>query len=81
MIVYLKYPELCLPIFGFIPATHSVCMYVWITPEIIDMKEEKRKYKNSNNVKHQQGYKTLKKLIIRKSKEGKEKYLEENKRK
>jgi len=41
------------------------------------MIEERRKYKNSNTVEYQRRYRTLRNLIIRKSKEAKEKYLEE----
>lgn len=45
----------------------------WITLEIVEIKKERRKYKNSNTVEHEKGYKTLRNLIIRKSKETKEK--------
>lgn len=48
----------------------------WITPEIIGMIEDRRKYENSNKAEHQQKYRTLKNLITRKSKETKEKYIE-----
>ncbi|KAL4125923.1 hypothetical protein QTP88_010160 [Uroleucon formosanum] len=48
----------------------------WITPEIIEMIEERRKYKNLNTDEYQKRYRTLRNLIIRKSKAAKEKYLE-----
>ncbi|XP_025425707.1 craniofacial development protein 2-like [Sipha flava] len=48
----------------------------WITPEIIEMIEERRKYKNLNTNEYQKRYRTLRNLIIRKSKTAKEKYLE-----
>lgn len=44
----------------------------WITPEIIEIIENRRKHKNLNTVEHQRRYNTLRNLIIRKSKE---KYL------
>lgn len=49
----------------------------WITTEIVSMIKEKRKYKSSNSAEGQGRYKVLKNLIIRKSREAKEKYLEE----
>jgi len=49
----------------------------WIAPEIVGLIGERRKYKNLNTVEHQRTYQALRNLIIRKSKEAKEKYLEE----
>lgn len=48
----------------------------WITPEIIEMIEERRKYTNLNTDEYQKRYRTLRNLIIRKSKVATEKYLE-----
>lgn len=42
------------------------------------MIEERRKYKNSNTDEYQRKYRTLRNLIMRKSKAAKEKYLERN---
>lgn len=43
----------------------------WITPEIIEMIEERRKYKNLNTDEYQKRYRILSNLIIRKSKAAK----------
>jgi len=50
----------------------------WITAEIVNLIEERRKYKILNSTEGQERYKALRNLVIRKSKEAKEKYLEEN---
>ncbi|VVC43972.1 Reverse transcriptase domain [Cinara cedri] len=50
----------------------------WITAEIVNLIEERRKYKNLNSTKVQKRYRALTNLVIRESKEAKEKYLEEN---
>ncbi|XP_008180216.1 craniofacial development protein 2-like [Acyrthosiphon pisum] len=49
----------------------------WITMEIVNMIEERRKYKSSSSIDGQEKYRVLRNLIIRKSREAKEKYLEE----
>ncbi|KAE9522192.1 hypothetical protein AGLY_017452 [Aphis glycines] len=50
----------------------------WITAEVVNLIEERRKYKNLNRTEGQKRYRSLRNLIIRKSKEAKEKYLEVN---
>lgn len=50
----------------------------WITAEIVNLIEERRKYKNLNSTEGQKMYGALRNLVIRKSKEAKEKNLEEN---
>jgi len=45
----------------------------WITTEIVKMIEERRKYKGSNSIDGQERYRVLRNLIIRKSREAKEK--------
>lgn len=47
----------------------------WITEEIIEFINE-RKYKNQYNIKSQQNYKRIKNIIQSKSKEAKEKWLD-----
>jgi len=47
----------------------------WITAEIVNMIEVRRKYKNLNSTEGQKMYRALRNLVIRKSKEAKEKYL------
>lgn len=49
----------------------------WITTEIVNMIEERRKYKSSNSTERQERYRVLRNLVIRKSREAKEKFLEE----
>lgn len=49
----------------------------WITAEIISMIKERRKVKNGNTLEYKLKYRKLSNLTIQKSKELKEKYLEE----
>lgn len=49
----------------------------WITTEIVNMIEEIRKFKSLNSIDGQEKYRVLRNLIIKKSREAKEKYLEE----
>lgn len=49
----------------------------WITMEIVNMIEERRKYKSSSSIDRQEKYRVLSNLIIRKSRETKGKYLVE----
>jgi len=49
----------------------------WITIEIVNMIEERRKLKNETTLEHKWKYRELRNLVVRKSKEAKKKYLEE----
>ncbi len=49
----------------------------WITAEILSMIEERRKLKNGTTLESQRKYRELRNLVIRKSKEAKEIFLEE----
>ena len=48
----------------------------WITEEIIELINERRKYKNQINIESQQNYKRIRNVIQRKAKESKEKWLD-----
>ncbi|CAI6343800.1 unnamed protein product [Macrosiphum euphorbiae] len=48
----------------------------WITEEIIELINERRKYKNQNNIDSQQNYKHIRNIIQRKAKEAKKKGLD-----
>jgi maltooligosyltrehalose synthase len=48
----------------------------WIIEEIIELMNEKRKYKNQNNIENQQNYKCIRNVIQRKAKKSKEKWLD-----
>jgi hypothetical protein len=48
---------------------------LWIIEEIIELINERRKYKNQNNIENQQNYKRIRNAIQRKAKEAKEKWL------
>jgi hypothetical protein len=50
----------------------------WITTEIVNFIEERRKYKCLNYTEGQKRYRALRNLVIRKLREAKEKYREEN---
>lgn len=47
----------------------------WISQEVVDMINERRKYKNSNNEEDEKKYKIIRNKIIRKVKQDKKKYL------
>lgn len=49
----------------------------WITTEIVSMIKERRKYKSLNSTEGQKTYRSLRNLVIRKSREAKGKYQEE----